>query len=82
MTTRLEKAASYIENLIADAVQAGEADDSLVNDGKAIIEALRNTDRKDLDKAVWASVFTCLKIKNELALGLANELEDAEGKDF
>jgi hypothetical protein len=82
MTTRLEKAASYIENLIADAVQAGEADDSLVNDGKAIIEALRNTDRKDRDKAVWASVFTCLKIKNELALGLANELEDAEGKDF
>ena len=79
---RLEKAAQYLEAMISQAVEAGEADDSLSAEARQIVDTLRRCDRKDLEKAVWASVFSVLKIKGDLARDLAMELEYAEGKSF
>lgn len=74
---RLEKAAAYLEKLSAD--QADQATQDQLDEIKLIAGKLRNPGRSDLNKAVWASVFSCLKIK---AMHISNLLEEEEGKSF
>lgn len=76
--TRLEKAADYLEKLAAE--QANEATPEEMAEVQVIIKKLRNHERKNLEKAVWASVFYCLKIKNAGHIVLLLEYE--EGKSF
>jgi flagellin-specific chaperone FliS len=58
MTERIVKAATYLEGLVEE--QKSVASEEQLSRVREIIEALRTTERKDLDKAVWASVLTCL----------------------
>jgi len=79
---RLERAANFLDGLADAAVAGGDADPGMVEKCSEIANALRSAVRTDMDKAVWASVFFCLKIKGDLAAALANELTFAEGKEF
>lgn len=73
--TRLEIAAAHIDHLISVASTDPESDQEMIARARQAAATLRETTRKDLDKAVWASVFYCLKIKN--LTWLSNELQDA-----
>lgn len=72
MSERLNRAADYLE---AQMRAEADPDPEMMDTGRAVIVALRETSREDLDHGSWASVMSCLNVFNlpgaiYIALGL------------
>ncbi len=70
---KLLKAADLIESIMAEQESPDEKD---MGQGRQIVAALRATDRQDLEKATWMSIFKVIGVsKLDMALTLSNFLE-------
>ncbi len=71
--SKLLKAADLIESIMAEQESPDEND---MEQGRQIVAALRATDRQDLEKATWMSIFKVIGVsKLDMAITLSNFLE-------